>query len=150
MTEEEFELKIAGPLEDANPYLEKMINYWRKTQKNLYSFLLTLSNDELVNFTLALMSEEEKKEIEVEAEVEEKWAQIGRSLAIMAHTMERGRDGKPFEATIDELCQAGHAFAVASGLALHEKMGLMKITDDSYFFDIDCTLKIEYIKDLRK
>ncbi len=142
--EEEIEFKVVGAGDCINPYLEKMINYQKKTRKNLYSFLLTLSTEELANFTYALMPPEKAAADDDEKE-EEKWGKIGRALSIMAYSMERGRNGGPFETTIEELCQAGRAFGVASGLAIQEKMGFMRITDESYFFDINCSLKMETI-----
>ena len=131
---------ISGPLKDANPYLEKMIKFWKKTGKNLYAFLLTLEQHELVLISDALIEEDKKK-------IERKWAEIGRSIAIMAYNIEKAKDARQFTVEIMEFCKACDAFSITCGLAACEKNGDLKVTDNSYFFDPKGDLKIEMLNE---
>lgn len=116
-------------------YLQKMISYFRECKGNLYSWLLSLPLQDLRKFSQALESENESTERETAI-----------TLAVMAHCIEKGKDGREFTETPENFCKAIDAFLMACLLAEQEKIGISIVHDDSYFFDIDNSLKIKLTK----
>lgn len=138
-----YDFTITGPLKHANQYLEKMIKFWRETGKNLYSFILSLDEKEILKildgWDLDLYDEKTKSNIN-------ECAEIGRSLAIIAYGIEKGKDTGEFITTTEELCEAVYAFFVLMNCAIAEKSKKIKVIDNSYFFNPKARLSIEFNK----
>jgi len=127
------DFRIEGPLEEANPYVEKMIKFWKKTKKNLYSFLLTLDIDDLVNISNSL----------VNIERDNKWAEIGVALSNIGYSIEKGKETGSFETSLEDLMMACKCFGILAECAVKEKKGLIELIDKSYFFDPEANLNIK-------
>lgn len=137
------DFKIEGPATDENPYLEKMIRFWKKTKKNLYQFLLTLEINDLILMCNEIIEEKENDSIKEEG----KYSSIGKYLAITAYSIEKAKDTAEFTATFEDFSKAVNSFAVMCSMAASEKMGDIKITDTSYFYDPQHPFKIELINE---
>jgi len=127
-------VKVEGPDKDINPYLESMLNHWRNNRGNLFSWLRSLSEPDLLG--LSVYTDEEEKR-------DKRWSKIAAALAIMAHSIEKWRDEKQFKASIDDLCHSGYALSATCDFVMLEKKGLIKVTDDSYFFDKDGKVSVQ-------
>jgi hypothetical protein len=134
LNQEEIEsIKIVGPCKESNPFIEKMTKYFLSKKGNLYSFLKTLSDDDLSG--LADSIETNNKHFKI----------ISIHLSTMAHSFEQTQYGSEFNIDIEELIKINQAFTVMCALALEEKNGTVKVKDKSFFFVKDCPLTIELL-----